>query len=453
MKSRRGIVIAKSTIVDALGSWKLSDSELDEFADALIRPQPSALRFRRDADVQDTPCRTNPIPWYSLARKLHDPTIQPSRFLAYARGDYFLQDAGSLLALAACSADRETVTEPMLICDLCAAPGGKATALLEMLGDRGFLVANEPIRSRVAPLAFNLVRTGSDRYAITSLDPDRFVEHASGMFDLVLVDAPCSGQALLARGQQSESSLSPRQIEHSAARQRRILHAATQLLRSGGLLVYSTCTFATMENEDRIQSLIDQEIVEPSRVDRLESYTSAEACYRLWPHQHHCAGSFAASVRVRQGGSPGVDVKRKRRKPKRRGSLPDEAQQWFEIDDQALCLKFGDAVVYAWPVDVPDWITELAVAGPELIHRTGRTWKPSHASAIRRSGRLKGLRAIDANPEQAKSFLAGQPIPCPANGWHIVRLNGRPLGWIKASQGIGKNHLPAAARMAGPWLD
>ncbi len=454
MKTPQPTTVSRTSVVQLLGSVSLPDEEIESFAAALRKPHPSVLRFRRDTDTTAFPFPTEPVPWYSLARRLCDDAIQPSRILDYACGDYFLQDAGSLLALAACHADGDPdATAPgKLICDLCAAPGGKASALLEMLGDAGFLIANEPIRSRIAPLSYNLARTGSDRYAVTSMDPEALADRLPGLFDLVLVDAPCSGQALLARGRQSASAMKERQIAHSAARQHRILSAATRLLRVGGQLVYSTCTFAEAENEQQVDALCRQGITRPLPIDRLEPYTSiGTGCYRLWPHRHQCAGGFAASLQLLTGNEAGQPTKRSWKR-KRSDKAPPQAQQWFSLSRQPLRFNLRDAVVFAWPADAPDWIDELAIAGPELMHRTGQTWKPSHAAALHRLGRSPCLQSQEVDAQTAKEFLSGKPVDCPAAGWQVITYRNRPLGWVKSSRGTGKNQLPAAARMMGPWL-
>jgi len=291
----------------SLGAIRLSESELKEFGESLGRRHGSVLRRRVGVDLEQVLApeigfRLGPrVPWYDLAHAVipagdHQP-CRPSHSIAYAAGDFFLQDAGSLLALAACGADQD-VLGGMLVCDLCAAPGGKASALVEAVGPSGFVLANEPVHGRLAALAFNLTRTGSDRWGVSSSDPETLADRLGGVFDSVLVDAPCSGQALLSRGKQSASALSEKQIRHSAARQRRILDAATRLLRPGGKLVYSTCTFAAEENETQVNRLIEQDGLRPSAVDRLSPYASdvAPASYRLWPHRDACAGGFAACL-------------------------------------------------------------------------------------------------------------------------------------------------------------
>ncbi|KAA5546203.1 SAM-dependent methyltransferase [Roseiconus nitratireducens] len=445
---------AISAIRYALADQTVRPDCLEAFAAALLRHHRSALRCRDGVDPTEWPFPVQAIPWYSLGFKNLDPGRRPSRMLDYAAGDFFLQDAGSMLALAACRADVAD-QQPRLICDLCAAPGGKASALLESIGS-GFLLANEPIRSRVAPLAFNLARTGNPRYAISSSDPDVLADRLAGQFDLVLVDAPCSGQALLGRGKQSVAALSSRQIEHSAGRARRILSAAVRLLRPGGQLVFSTCTFAEQENESQVRWLLGQPEIVSDPLDRLLAYRSSEldCAWRLWPHLHDCAGGFAASLRV-SGATDGrhetsavtrsTAGRGRRRDPSE--AIPDGLAEWYEDPPRRCCVR--GAVAWGWPDDAPEWTESVAVAGPEIAYRTGRTWKPSYDAALRRTGNMRAVGSVDVSADQAVLFLGGHPIECGGNGWCVVRHRGRPLGWAKVTRKTGKNHLPAAARMDG----
>ncbi|MCC9603059.1 SAM-dependent methyltransferase [Stieleria sp. JC731] len=430
--------------VDAAGS-------LADFGESLFEKYASIGRLRFGSHPSSLSFPTQAIDWYDLGFTCPDQSIRLSRTLDYAAGDFYLQDAGSMLALAACNADRslaETERSP-LVCDLCAAPGGKASALLENIGS-GFLVANEPIRSRIAPLAFNLARTGSNRYAISSMDPEQLADLLGGVFDIVVVDAPCSGQALLGRGKQTLASITLPQIEHSAARAQRILAAAVKLLRPGGRLVFSTCTFAELENEAQVRWLIDQFPIRPLPLDRLQSYCSVDGSnctYRLWPHQHQCAGSFAASLSSEAttpaDGSYREPKKKRKDKSKTDVEFPDAIRS--VVCEDEVRTHASDVVLWGWPIDAPAWVESIATCGPELAYRTGRTWKPSHQLARRRD--LQFTDVVDVDDECAKTYLSGQPIPCDKNGWRVVRHQNRGLGWVKASGGIGKNHLPSTARL------
>ncbi len=447
-KARTAKMLSDDQMVDVLGDVALP-GEVEDFAAALWQQKRNVIRRRREIPAEMLPLPTALVPWYALG---HRPTVEspkPSRFLCYAAGDYYVQDAGSLLALAALGADTSAL-RGQLICDLCAAPGGKASALVEAIGagsqdGGGFVLANEVIRSRIGALQMNLARTGSDRFAVSNLDPDALADRLSGVFDIVVVDAPCSGQAMVGRGKQKVSSLSTNQVQHSASRQSRILDAAVRLLRDGGKLVYSTCTFAQAENEAHAVRLMDTGIVESDPVERLAPYESRAGCYRLWPHIHDCAGSFAASLRVNEGGRVGM----RRRRDQDQAKLPLDLTQWYDSFAETTRPRILGSVIFGWPSDAPDWVDDVAVAGPELAHRAGQTWKPSHAAALRRVPRAASLQAIEIDDSTAKVYLRGEPIGCDGNGWHVVRLGGRPLGWLKGNGSLGKNHLPAAARMQG----
>jgi len=444
---------------------RLPPGEHDALAEALATRQPPAVRLRRDADRSFLPWPLEPVAWYCLAGVPVEASPRASRTLSYAAGDYYLQDAGSLLALAAAGGDETpALTAGLRVCDLCSSPGGKATGLVEAAGPNGFVVANEPIRGRLPPLAFNLTRTGSDRYAVTSLDPEQLADRLPAAFDLVLVDAPCSGQALLGRGKQQPSAFSPRQISLNAARQRRILAAAVRLLRPGGRLIYSTCTFAEEENEQQVAWLIQDNGLVPDPVGRLEPYRSDRSlpAYRIWPHRGRSAGAFAASLRagpaseaVATGSDrhlPTADAPSRDRRSPPPAPLSRDCRQLLATlgcDADGVELITTGSVVHGWPADMPAEIRSLAVAGPEWFHRTGSTWRPAHALAVRRDAVAARVAAVAVSDDDAAAYLRGEPLAIPVGdeSWLRITWQGRPLGWVKRDGRRGKNHLPPAARL------
>lgn len=432
-----------------------------QMLEAMGHRHPKAMRMHPDAAPLDF--ETRPVPWYQPARTTVDPSLRLSRTLAYAGGDYYLQDGGSLLAIAAALADEQNPrsSDPancpldgLTVCDLCAAPGGKASAMLEAVGQSGFLLANEPIRSRIASLKYNLARTGSDRYAISSLDPLALLKKLGGVFDLVLVDAPCSGQALVGRGKQSSAAMTLKQVQHSAARQHRILDSAVGLLKPSGRLVYSTCTFATQENESQMTRLVDSQALIPNPIAALHAYQTDDGCYRLWPQLHDCAGAFASSMRLHDSFCIKTVKSAKQSKKKSKDStrisvkqLPRDWQQWYTAAAMdRLDLHVDGSVLFGYVTDAPQWVTTVAVAGPELAYRTGQTWKPSHEASMRRGVASLAKHSVALDEESAAAYLTGGTVACDQRGWRVVQHEGRPMGWIKADGRIGKNHLPTSAR-------
>lgn len=429
---------------DLLGSVAAPGS-LAAFRDGLQTRHGNVIRSRYDVSSKEIPFSCDEIPWYSLGKRPIDPEIGPTRTLAYASGAYFVQDAGSLLALALCKAD-ELHGSPLLICDLCAAPGAKASALLEMTErSGGFLLANEVIRSRIPALNSNLSRTGSNRYAISSLDPQDLADQLDGVFDMVLVDAPCSGQAMLSRGKQNRSAFSKQQVEHSALRQNRILDAALKLVKTGGQLVYSTCTFAEAENESQIERLLKQAVVEPVQNPKLKDYETETGCYRLWPHEHQCAGSFASSLRVTK--PTANNDYRKKDKPINVSDIP--LHDWYSGDFAEYRFHRSKVSLFGWPNHAPQWVERIAVGGPEIAFRTGQTWKPAHAGALRSLTNLEPIQTEALNADLANQYLQGNTINVDLVGWASASYNGRPLGWLKGVNGKAKNHLPTHSRSNG----
>ncbi len=447
---RSGQIIDVDAIGRSITEFGFDQSELADLAAAAAARHARVMRVRPDR--QPPTDAGEPVPFYPRAFRVAAGTPAPSRRIAYAAGDYYLQDAGSLLALAVAGAGTDRLRGQM-VCDLCASPGGKASALLESIGD-GFLVANEPISSRLAPLAYNLARTGSDRYAITSRDPDELADSMSGRFDLILVDAPCSGQTMVGRGKQSRSSAAGAMIAVNVARQRRILAAAVRLLRPGGRLVYSTCTFAVAENEDQIRWLSQETGLIADPQTDLQPYASdlAPACYRTWPHRDGCDGSFAASMRLPADAASSVNDQF--------GSIGDPldaaataamADFYGPVTSAALIQR--DWIVEGWTAPPPQWIGPIA-GGPEWMHRSGKTWRPSHAAALRSV--IPTTHQIELSDTRAARYLTGEAIQCDRRGWSIVTHQARPLGWIKGDGRVGKNHLPGHARtlrVEGPSID
>jgi len=439
-----------------LGDVHLDREELEQLAASLGSRFDNILRLRPNVAPSEIESPLDSIDWYALGYRNLCRQQRPSKQLSYACGDYYLQDAGSLLALAAGQVDTDKSLPSMLVCDLCAAPGGKASAVAEVLGDGGFLLANEPIRSRIPPLLHNLARTGSGRFAVSSLDPEKLAKKVPGVFDRVLVDAPCSGQALVGRNRQSEAAFSQKQIEHSASRQRRILAAATMLLKPGGRIIYSTCTFATAENEEQVKWMIDSLGLTPAPIDRLDPYRSpgSPASYRIWPHRHACAGSFAASLSQPLEASGALMPRLRKTQPVKPEA---DLSNWYH-GDLSTYRYFGSGVnLYALPSDAPDWVESVAVAGPEIAYKTGKVWKPAHAGALRRDSLTPSsppssgiaIQHTDVDSETARVYLSGATIANSERGWSVVMHAGRPLGWIKSDGRIGKNHLPTASRWQG----
>lgn len=283
----------------------LPPEELPAFFRALdelgARPRKS-IRLRRDLSPERaarwTPARFaelgipigEPVPWYAhgyffdLARM----TPHPSRHPVVATGLGFIQEAGAMEVVPALE-----VAPDHLVLDLCAAPGAKSTHLGEYLGAEGWLVANEPDRERARLLDAILARHGIGNSTVYNLDPHRLADRFSGLFDRILVDAPCSGESLFAKRVEKRKDVSHKDVERCALRQRAILANAWRMLAPGGRLVYSTCAYSRTENED---------VVAGFRAENPEARLVREG--RRFPHRDGVPGGyFAVLERAGEGES------------------------------------------------------------------------------------------------------------------------------------------------------
>ncbi len=421
-----------------------------------------AIRVRDDRTKCELPFRTEPIAWHPAGRRLCDGEVRPASFLNYGAADYYIQDAGSLLPIA--------LLDPQpgeWILDLCAAPGGKASAILEAMQGRGLLVANEAIKGRLDSLKYMLARTGHANYIVSHQDPEDIAEPLSGLFDAILVDAPCSGQMLVARDKRDENAWSDKQVLHSAKRQNRILDAAFRMLKPGGRLVYSTCTFAVEEDEEQISRLLQLHpaSLQPLEKASLAAWSSpiAKGCYRLWPHRDRCAGGFAGGL-TRRDIEPGSDHEVGRRSVRiakgkgLRGHPKEEKEVLSEVSELGMVAN---------DLQFRLWGGELALSPPEAwqlldryhwlgspmtaAFRKGERWLPSHALALLRSPRFQPKQRIDADDDFARRYLQGEVVPFDrtdyAGGWHVASWRDSPLGWVKSAGNRWNNHLPPWATM------
>jgi 16S rRNA C967 or C1407 C5-methylase (RsmB/RsmF family) len=269
-------------------------AEPRDYSPALVwlRERPESLPFRIDP----------PYDWQPLFVDRVSPDQRPGQHPLHETGPYYCLDLSSVFAAGVL---RAAPAEQPLITDVCASPGGKSIFAWRMFGP-GMLVANEVIGKRSAALISNLRRCGIHPAVVTSMDSSRLAEACPGTASLVIVDAPCSGQSLVARGKKSPGCFHPATINMNANRQRRILAQAAKLVAPAGHLVYITCTYSLKENENNILWLMrirpELRPVEVSALAQFQSHLADVPCYRLWPQDGIGAGGFAAMLQNGEGG-------------------------------------------------------------------------------------------------------------------------------------------------------
>ena len=243
--------------------------------------------------------------WLPVFVDLAAPGERPGQCALHDQGAYYCLDVSSVFAA---SVLLEVPVEPEVVLDVCASPGGKSLFAWRYLQPR-LLVANEVIARRAAPLISNLKRCEAKPSIVTSADTSVLARVCPASADVVIVDAPCSGQSLIAKGQENAGCFHPATINLNANRQRRILANAAAIVAPDGWLVYITCTYAEKENEGNLRWLLRQysefTAVPVPPLDPHRSRLTDEPCYRLWPHSGVGAGAFAVLLRRNGQGERG----------------------------------------------------------------------------------------------------------------------------------------------------
>ena len=412
--------------------------EYEAFLQSLQRPRAVALRMNPlKGELPALPFVAEPVPWEPLGY-YYAPEARPGLHVFHEAGVYYLQEASAMAPVA--------LLEPQpgeKICDLCAAPGGKSTQIAGRLSGRGMLLCNEVSPKRAKILSRNIERLGVANAVVTNETPAVLAQRFPAFFDRVLVDAPCSGEGMFRKEEAAITDWSPETVQMCARRQGEILDCAAKMVKPGGRLVYSTCTFAPQEDEEAVEAFLENhpEFV-PEPVEAPWFQESGPAMYRMWPHKLLGEGHFAAVLR--RMGQPEDSPA-----PPPGEKLPRQWEDFAKALDICLPegrgLRFGETLYWA-PAGMPD-VTKLCVlrAGLELGTVKKDRFEPAHALALW----LKDCRcqvSFPAKSDEIKAYLHGEVLPCREKGWCLVKAGSYSLGWGKADGSQLKNHYPKGLR-------
>ena len=412
--------------------------EYEAFLASLERPRAVALRLNPLKGEQPyLPFAGENVPWEPRGY-YYDPAARPGLHPFHEAGVYYLQEASAMAPVA--------LLDPQpgeKICDLCAAPGGKTTQIAGRMLGQGFLLGNEYSPKRAKILAQNIERMGVANALITNETVQNLAKRFPGFFDRVLIDAPCSGEGMFRKEEAAVTDWSQETVEMCARRQAEILHYGSQLVRSGGRLVYSTCTFAPEEDEMAVAEFLEShpDFV-PEIIETPWFVPGENGSHRMWPHKLLGEGHFAAVLR-RAGGEDG-DI------PAYKGDkLPQEWTAFAKETGIRLpagkCVRFGQSLFWA-PEEMPD-IAGLKVLRPGLELGTVKKdrFEPAHALALwlHDCARVQELKPDSA---QVKAYLHGDVIPSAVKGWCLVKCGGYSIGWGKGDGNVLKNHYPKGLR-------
>lgn len=419
----------------------------------------TATRLQHFTELMPTDIATTaitPVPWSSHGYYLpHRPffTFDP---LLHA-GAYYVQEASSMF-LEQALRQTTNLNQPLKVLDLCAAPGGKSTLLQSLLSSESVLVSNEVIKQRAAILEENISKWGAANVVVTNNDPAHFAR-LENYFDVLVVDAPCSGSGLFRKDPTAIEEWSENNVALCRQRQQRILMDAWPALKEGGLLIYSTCSYSTEENEEISDWLMQQLQVSTCRLQLqpawgIEEVQSASGAYgyRFWPYKVKGEGFFLAAFRKQSGGDyyATTNGKNAERLTKAQEQM---VAAWLQPAAGVQLLKQKEAILLL-PDNLADalptlqqalYIKKAGITMGKLVHNE---LVPHHDFAMSRYVNDAIVR-VALNKEEALQYLRRNDVVNTYHykGWALVQYAQQSLGWVKLLQNRVNNYYPKEWRI------
>lgn len=419
---------------------ELLGDEFEEFRKSYENERYAGLRYNplkcsKEDFLAKVPFTLTQVDWADEGF-YYDLSEHPGKHPLHEAGAYYIQEPSAMSAVA--------VLDPKpgdKVLDLCAAPGGKSTQIAGRLQKEGLLVSNEIVKDRARILSSNIERMGVPNALVVNESPDSLSRFFPSFFDKILVDAPCSGEGMFKKEENAVSEWSQDNVKMCHERQLMILNEAAKMLKAGGVITYSTCTFNSLENEGTVNEFIS------SHPDFFVEKTE-----RFWPHKIKGEGHFVARLK-REGSTLPNDFSYA---PKSGDKLVKDVNAFLadelfinkKITENRVITVFGDNI-YLLPVGITS-IQGIKVerAGLGLLVSKKNRFEPLHSLAMALTpSDCKNVYSL--SDEEALKYQKGETISCPdsLHGWVLMTTRGFSIGWGKASGGIIKNHYPKGLRV------
>ena len=435
----------------------LEADERDRLLNALQTEPQVSIRFNPlipDAEslaLQSLECSADGrVPWAGNAVYLdHRPqfTLDPLIHM----GCYYVQEASSMFLEQAV---RKCVSGPVKALDLCAAPGGKSTLLASLLPEGSLLVSNEIQRGRAQILAENMTKWGRPGVMVTCNTPKQ-IGQSNLMFDLIAVDAPCSGEGMFRKDEGAVTDWSLQNVEMCALRQRQIIEDVWPALKPGGYLIYSTCTFNRHEDEDNVRWIMEQFGAEAIKIDTNPEWNIKASLtqdnlpvYHFMQHLTRGEGFFLCLLRKPDGAFREMPQKPFKADP----SVPAECRKWLN-DGYEYYVK-GDSI-YALPAPLASDMNQVnkelyaLIPGIEVAVRKGHDWVPAHALAMSDALNMEAFDKVEITRKQALEYLHCDALRLEdaPRGIVLLTYKGIPLGFAKNLGNRANNMYPQEWRI------
>lgn len=428
--------------------------EYPAFAASLETPPPVSIRLH---PAKDHGQGSHPaVPWAKLGRYLETRPVFTLDPLFHA-GCYYVQEASSMFLEQAIrqSADLD---QPLNVLDLCAAPGGKSTHLLSLISRESLLVSNEAIRSRASILSENIQKWGFANTLVTNNDPADFRKLQS-FFDVIVIDAPCSGEGLFRKDPQAMQEWSAENVQLCASRQKRILGDIWGALRESGILIYCTCTYNEIENEGNLEWLRGQQDIEFLRLSTESDWGIEEVirdgviAYRFFPHLTKGEGFFLSVIRKKEAGES-FRMKNKSVVAPPSKAIQQRLREWILPSAPVSFFQFKDLLFHAPQSKAKEFEfllqnLKIVYAGTNLASLKHDKLIPDHALAMSVDLNRNAFLTADLSQAEALKYLRRDAIQLTgaATGFTLMTYRDVPLGWANVLSNRVNNMYPQEWRV------
>lgn len=429
-----------------------------DFFNALETESPVSIRLNPDksnATIREAliPVIESPVTWCPNAFFLKQRpvfTLDP----CFHGGAYYVQEASSMFLDHIIR--QLSLSGSVRVLDLCAAPGGKSTLLASALPPESLLISNEVIRSRASILKENIIRWGHDNIIVTNNDPSDFSDMA-GMFDVILVDAPCSGEGMFRKDPKAIEEWSENNVSLCSERQKRIIADIWNTLKPDGYLIYSTCTYNRSENESIMEWIGEQyDAISIPIKHTFPDITPADskmAGYHFYPHKTKGEGLFISVVQKKDGETGQLKINKKQYKSKAI-TVPDELKNYIK-ERESLAFYARENFIGMIPSTHEEFISYLEnqlriiYKGCELAEINNRKNKLLQPLALYNGLNFDNCPLYETDKSTALKYLKKEDIPVTAKAgeWVLITYNQIALGWGKSLGNRLNNYFPKEWRI------